>query len=198
MAGLPFGHHARAAAHRALRPAASHTSRWLARPPLGAEGVLGSARRWLPQFHTSANQQIERSESKAARGRARRATNEVGDALQKSASSDQDKLTKAGDMLQGQRVVASFCAQGARKLRPLRSASRSTLNGLAMISSSRLAELQHATSLEVLRRAKPRAFQFRVRQHSLAPKKMVFEFQGEQKQRITLLYKGGSTLSLLR
>ena len=26
-------------------------------------------------FHTSANQQIERSESKAARGRARRATN---------------------------------------------------------------------------------------------------------------------------
>ena len=29
-------------------------------------------------FHTSANQQIERSESKAARGRARRATNEVG------------------------------------------------------------------------------------------------------------------------
>ena len=112
-------------------------------------------------FHTSANQQIERSESKAARGRARRATNEVGDALQKSASSDQDKLTKAGDMLQGQRVVASFCAQGARKLRPLRSASRSTLNGLAMISSSRLAELQHATSLEVLRRAKPRAFQSR-------------------------------------
>ena len=95
-------------------------------------------------FHTSANQQIERSESKAARGRARRATNEVGDALQKSASSDQDELTKAGDMLQGQRVVASFCAQGARKLRPLRSASRSTLNGSAMISSSRLAELQHA------------------------------------------------------
>ena len=34
-------------------------------------------------FHTSANQQIERSESKAARGRARRATNEVGDRLQK-------------------------------------------------------------------------------------------------------------------
>ena len=95
-------------------------------------------------FHTSANQQIERSESKAARGRARRATNEVGDALQKSASSDQDELTKAGDMLQGQRVVASFCAQGARKLRPLRSASRSALNGLAMISSSRLAELQRA------------------------------------------------------
>ena len=49
-------------------------------------------------FHTSANQQIERSESKAARGRARRATNEVGDALP---SSDQDELTKAGDMLQG-------------------------------------------------------------------------------------------------
>ena len=36
-------------------------------------------------FHTSANQQIERSESKAARGRAHRATNEVGDRLQKSA-----------------------------------------------------------------------------------------------------------------
>ena len=47
-------------------------------------------------------------------------------------------------MLQGQRVAASFCAQGARKLRPLRSASRSSPNGLAMISSSRLAELQHA------------------------------------------------------
>ena len=43
-------------------------------------------------FHTSANQQIERSE-KAVRGRARRATNEVGDRLQKSASSDQDELT---------------------------------------------------------------------------------------------------------
>ena len=43
--------------------------------------------------HTSANQQIERSESKAARGRARRATNEVGDRLQESASSDQDELT---------------------------------------------------------------------------------------------------------
>ena len=64
-------------------------------------------------FHTSANQQIERSESKAARGRARRAINEVGDRLQKS----------AGDRLQGQRVVASFCAQGVRKLRPLRSES---------------------------------------------------------------------------
>ena len=41
-------------------------------------------------FHTSANQ-IER-ESKAARGRARRATNEVGDRVQKS-SSDQDEWT---------------------------------------------------------------------------------------------------------
>ena len=51
-------------------------------------------------FHTSANQQIERSESKAARGRARRATNEVGDRLQKSASSDQDELTN------GRRYVA--------------------------------------------------------------------------------------------
>ena len=34
-------------------------------------------------FHTSATQQIERSESKAARGRARSATDEVGDELQK-------------------------------------------------------------------------------------------------------------------
>ena len=33
-------------------------------------------------FHTSANQQIEHSESKAARGRARRATDEVSDRLQ--------------------------------------------------------------------------------------------------------------------
>ena len=51
-------------------------------------------------FHTSATQQIERSESKAARGRARSATDEVY--------------------------------------------VRSSPNGLAMISSSRLAELQHA------------------------------------------------------
>ena len=43
-------------------------------------------------FHTSATQQIERSESKAARGRARSATDKVGDELQKSASSEQDKL----------------------------------------------------------------------------------------------------------
>ena len=43
-------------------------------------------------FHTSATQHIERSESKAARGRARSATDEVGDELQKSASSEQDKL----------------------------------------------------------------------------------------------------------
>ena len=41
-------------------------------------------------FHTSAKQQIERSESN---GELRRATNEVGDRLQKSASSDQDELT---------------------------------------------------------------------------------------------------------
>ena len=75
-------------------------------------------------FHTSANQQIERSKSKAARGRARRATNEVGDRLQKSASSDQDELTNGRPYrLQGQRLVASFCAQGASKLRPLRSDS---------------------------------------------------------------------------
>ena len=43
-------------------------------------------------FHTSATQQSERSESKAARGRARSATDEVGDELQKSASSERDKL----------------------------------------------------------------------------------------------------------
>ena len=43
-------------------------------------------------FHTSATQHIERSESKAARGRARSATDEVDDELQKSASSEQDKL----------------------------------------------------------------------------------------------------------
>ena len=34
-------------------------------------------------FHTSANEQIERSESKAARGRARSATDKAGDELQK-------------------------------------------------------------------------------------------------------------------
>ena len=52
-------------------------------------------------FHTSATEQIERSESKAARG----------------------DWQAASDMSQGPRVAASFCAQGARKLRPLRSAS---------------------------------------------------------------------------
>ena len=41
-------------------------------------------------FHTSATQQIE---SEAARGRARSATDEVGDKLQKPASSEQDELT---------------------------------------------------------------------------------------------------------
>ena len=43
-------------------------------------------------FHTSATKQIERSESIAARGRARSASDEVGDKLQKLASSEQDKL----------------------------------------------------------------------------------------------------------
>ena len=42
-------------------------------------------------FHTSATNKS--NAAKAARGRARRATNEVGDRLQKSASSDQDELT---------------------------------------------------------------------------------------------------------
>ena len=44
-------------------------------------------------FHTSANQQIERSES-GERARVR-ATNEVGDALQKLASSDLRPLRSA-------------------------------------------------------------------------------------------------------
>ena len=64
-------------------------------------------------FHTSANQQIERSESKAARGRARSATDEVGDELQKSASSEQDKL--AGGEQYVARVESScefLCARG--------------------------------------------------------------------------------------
>ena len=76
-------------------------------------------------FHTSANQQVERSESKAVRGRARAARpDEVGDRLQKSASSEQDELTNGRlNVLQGQRVVASFCAQGARKLRALHEAA---------------------------------------------------------------------------
>ena len=43
-------------------------------------------------FHTSANEQIERSESRAARGRARSATDKEGGKVQKSASSEQDKL----------------------------------------------------------------------------------------------------------
>ena len=51
-------------------------------------------------FHTSATEQIERSESKAATGRARSATDEVGDEWQ-----------AASNTLQGQRVAASFCAQ---------------------------------------------------------------------------------------
>ena len=42
-------------------------------------------------FHTIAIQQIERSESKAARGRAR-TQRDRGDELQKSASSEQDKF----------------------------------------------------------------------------------------------------------
>ena len=90
-------------------------------------------------FHTSANQKNRTQRKQGGeRACARSATNEVGARLQKSASGEQDELTKAGDMLQGQKVVASFCAQGARKLRPLRSASRSSLNGLA--SESRPSE----------------------------------------------------------
>ena len=71
-------------------------------------------------FHTSATQQIERSESKAARGCARSETDEVG---KNRRATNKTNWQAASDMLQGQRVAARFCAQGARKLRPLRSAS---------------------------------------------------------------------------
>ena len=57
-------------------------------------------------FHTSANQRIERSESKAARGRARRATNEVGDEMQKPASDEQDKLA-GGKQSRGQETTSA-------------------------------------------------------------------------------------------
>ena len=69
-------------------------------------------------FQISATQHIERSESKAARGRARSATDEVGDELQTSASSEQDKL--AGGK---QHVARAVRVSARRKLRPLRSAS---------------------------------------------------------------------------
>ena len=67
----------------------------------------------LPRFsfHTSATQQIERSESKAARGRACSATDEVGDKLQKSASSEQDKLAAGKQDVASTKIGASFCAQ---------------------------------------------------------------------------------------
>ena len=68
-------------------------------------------------FHTSATEQIERSESKAARGRARSATDEVGDELQKS------KIGEQRTRQIGRRQAICCNAQGARKLRPLRSAS---------------------------------------------------------------------------
>ena len=63
-------------------------------------------------FHTSATQQVERSESKAARGRARSATDEVGDELQKIGEQrTRQILQAASNTLQGQRVAANFCAQ---------------------------------------------------------------------------------------
>ena len=62
-------------------------------------------------FHTSATQQIERSESKAARGRARSATDEVGDELQNRRAANKTNWQAASNTLQGQRVAASFCAQ---------------------------------------------------------------------------------------
>ena len=64
-------------------------------------------------FHTSANQRIERSESKAARGRARRATNEVGDELQKPASDEQDKLAGGKQYVARAESSCEFlCARG--------------------------------------------------------------------------------------
>ena len=64
-------------------------------------------------FHTSATEQIQRSESKAARGCARSATDKVDDELQKSASSEQDKF--AGGKQYGARAESScefLCARG--------------------------------------------------------------------------------------
>ena len=60
-------------------------------------------------FHTS---QRSRSESKAARGRARSTTDEVGDELQKSASSEQDKYVARAES-----SCKFLCARGQETLR---------------------------------------------------------------------------------
>ena len=63
-------------------------------------------------FHTSATEQIERSESKAARGRARSAT-DVDDELQNSASSEQDKLAGGKQYVARAESSCEFlCARG--------------------------------------------------------------------------------------
>ena len=95
-------------------------------------------------FHTSASRQIERSESKAVRGRTRSTTDEVGDTLQKSASSEQDELTNGRQRVARAESSCEFLRARGQEISLLRSASRSSLNGLATISRSRLAELQHA------------------------------------------------------
>ena len=63
-------------------------------------------------FHTSATQQIERSESKAARGRARaaRPTKQVTNSKNRRVA-NKTNWQAASNTLQGQRVAASFCAQ---------------------------------------------------------------------------------------
>ena len=64
-------------------------------------------------FHTSATEQIERSESKAARGRARSATDKVDDELQKSASGEQDKLAGGKQYVTRAESSCEFlCARG--------------------------------------------------------------------------------------
>ena len=102
--------------------------------------------------HTSATQQIERSESKAARGRARSATDEVGDELQKIGEQrTRQILQAASNTLQGQRVAASFCAQETT------SAEKRFMkqpHGLAMISSSRLAATPRQLGSSAPRKAK--------------------------------------------
>ena len=69
-------------------------------------------------FHTSAAQQLERSESKAMTGRARSATDEVGDELQKSASSEQDKLAGGKQYVaRAERSCKFLCARAGNYVR---------------------------------------------------------------------------------
>ena len=60
-------------------------------------------------FHTSATQQIERSESKAARGRARSETDEVG---KNRRATNKTNWQAASNTLQGQRVAADSVRKG--------------------------------------------------------------------------------------